>query len=65
MPALYYMSDQPTNCPICGARTDIISDLLHTNLKMLVNECLDIHCKHVFLETEPETENEGRPNSLD
>jgi hypothetical protein len=47
------MNDQPTTCPICGARTDIISDFHHTNLQLLINECLNTHCKHVFLEVEP------------
>lgn len=46
----YLMTDQPTTCPICGARTGIISDLHHTKLKLQVNECLDFGCKHVFLE---------------
>lgn len=50
----YLMNDQPTTCPICGARSDIISDLYHTNLGLFINECLDIHCKHVFLEVDPE-----------
>ena len=50
----YLMNDQPTTCPFCGARTDIISDFYHTNLKLFINECLDIKCKHVFLEVEPE-----------
>jgi len=50
----YVMNDQPTTCPICSARTDTISDLYHTNLRLLINECLDIECKHVFLEVEPE-----------
>lgn len=52
---MYLMTDQPTTCPICGARSEVISDLHHTNLRLFINECLDIQCKHVFLETEPET----------
>jgi hypothetical protein len=50
----YYMLDQPTTCPICGARTDIISSFFHTKLKMEVNECLDNSCKHVFCEVDGE-----------
>ena len=46
------MTDQPTMCPICGARIDIIADFYHTNLLMQINECLDIDCKYVFLEVE-------------
>ncbi len=48
----YLMTDQPTTCPICGVRSDIIADLYHTNLQLLINECLNINCKLVFLEVE-------------
>ena len=46
------MHDQPTTCPICGARTDWIGDFLHTLQKMIVHECLDNRCKYIFLEIE-------------
>jgi hypothetical protein len=46
------MTDQPTTCPICGVRTDIISDFWHTNQQYLISECLNIQCKHVILEVE-------------
>ncbi len=49
---LYLITDQPTTCPTCGTRTDIISNFYHTNLRLFVNECLNINCKHVFLEVE-------------
>ncbi|HWZ15897.1 MAG TPA: hypothetical protein VNW95_11735 [Mucilaginibacter sp.] len=50
---LYYlMGDLPTTCPICGARTQIISDFLHTLKKLGVNECLNDNCKYVFLEVD-------------
>jgi hypothetical protein len=48
----YLFTDQPTTCPICGARADIISDLYHTNLKLQISECLNSRCKHVVLEVE-------------
>lgn len=51
---LYLMTDQPTTYSICGGRTGVIANFYHANLKLLVNECLDIRCKHVFLEIEPE-----------
>jgi hypothetical protein len=41
------MTDQPT--------TDIVADFHHTNIRLLINECLDIRCKQVFLEIEPES----------
>jgi len=46
------MNDQPTTCPICGARTDAFADFHHTNLKLLTNECLNVKCKYLFLEVE-------------
>jgi hypothetical protein len=48
----YLITDQPTTCPICGARTDIISSFFHTLLQLDVNECLDTRCKYVFFEVE-------------
>jgi len=52
-PTIFYLiNDQPTTCPICGARADIISSFLHTLLQMNINECLDNGCKHVFCEVE-------------
>ena len=51
METFYLITDQPTTCPICGARTEITGDFYHTLLRMFVNQCGDIKCKHVFLET--------------
>ena len=48
----YLMSDQPTTCPICGARTDWMGDFLHTNLKMIVHGCFNPKCMHRFLEVD-------------
>jgi len=52
MSIFYLISDQPTTCPVCGVRTEIIADFFHTKLQLLVNESLNIDCKHVFLEAE-------------
>ena len=48
------MLEQPTTCPICGVRTEIISDFSHTRLKMEVNECMSDKCKHIFCEVDGE-----------
>ncbi|MDB5015398.1 MAG: hypothetical protein JWQ84_230 [Mucilaginibacter sp.] len=48
----YLMTDQPTTCPVCGTRTEIISDFYHTLLQLQINECLNGNCKHVFFEVE-------------
>lgn len=49
---LFLRTDNPSTCPICGARTDLIADLNHTNLKVDVQKCLDAKCEFEFLETE-------------
>jgi len=46
------MLEQPTTCPICGARTEVISSFFHTLLKMEVNECLAEKCRHRFCEVD-------------
>lgn len=53
---VYLTTEQPTTCPLCGARTDIVANFYHTNLGMWVNACLNIGCKHVHLEVEPDSQ---------
>jgi predicted RNA-binding Zn ribbon-like protein len=43
------MSDQPTTCPKCGARTDLLADLSHTNAGIQIEQCLNDGCGWVFL----------------
>ena len=52
----FLITDQPSICPKCGARTDVFSDFYHTNLRMWVNVCLNSDCKHVHLEVEPDSQ---------
>jgi hypothetical protein len=47
---VFFMSDQPTTCPYCGARTDIIADFMHTSYKVQINECPDPACGSIFIE---------------
>lgn len=42
-------SEQPTVCPICGARSEVIMNLNHTNDKIEVHLCPDMHCKYEFI----------------
>ncbi len=37
---VFILSDQPTTCPKCGARTDVILDMSHTTNMTQVEECL-------------------------
>ena|SRR5580658_6486161 len=48
----YVMTDQPSTCPICGSRADILSDFYHTLSLFIICECLDSECQHVFFEVE-------------
>jgi len=46
------MSEQPTQCPICLTRTDLVADFAHTNFKGKIEECLNWECKYLFIEQE-------------
>jgi hypothetical protein len=51
---VYSYCDQPTTCPICGARTEIILNLSHTKEKTEIHECLWVFCKYKFIIQEDE-----------
>lgn len=42
-------SDQPTTCPMCSARTDIVLDLSHTKNKTEIHKCLHENCSYEFV----------------
>jgi hypothetical protein len=46
------MTEQPTTCPYCGNRTEIILDLIRTNLKAQIQQCLNGNCRKIFVEEE-------------
>ena len=46
---VYIYSDQPTTCPICSSRTEVILDLSHTKDQTQVHRCLDSECKEEFV----------------
>jgi hypothetical protein len=49
---LYWMNDQPTTCPYCGARTEY-HDLIHQGVVYEINFCLNKeHCGFVFAAVE-------------
>lgn len=41
--------DQPVVCPICGARTEIIVDMSHTNTGSQIHNCLAAECDYEFV----------------
>jgi hypothetical protein len=46
---VYLYSDQPTTCPKCGSRTDIIMDLSHSTDQTQVHKCLAHECEYEFV----------------
>lgn len=44
---VFLYSDQPTTCPKCGSRTEIIFDLSHSINQSQVHQCLT--CKSEFV----------------
>ena len=45
---IYIYSEQPTNCPKCGCRTEIIADFSHTITQRQIHKC-DFNCKYAFV----------------
>jgi hypothetical protein len=42
---VFLVGDQPTTCPICGARTEILYEFKKTQIHL----CLDRRCRYEFL----------------
>jgi len=49
---IFFMIDQPSTCPYCGARCEVLGDFYHTKEKRLVMKCLDGNCAFIFFEDE-------------
>jgi predicted Zn-ribbon and HTH transcriptional regulator len=47
---IYLMSEQPTTCKLCGARTNWLADFSHTNAKLIIHECRNKNCGFLFYE---------------
>ncbi len=45
----FIYSDQPTTCPECGVRSEIIVDLSHTKDQTQVHKCPNEKCKFEFV----------------
>jgi hypothetical protein len=46
---VYLIGDQPTTCPLCGARTKIKNDLLASPEKPQYHMCMAENCKYSFI----------------
>ena len=46
---VYICSDQPTTCPQCGVRCEIIMDLGHSKSQTQINFCRNKECGFEFI----------------
>jgi hypothetical protein len=46
---VYIFSDQPTMCPCCCSRSDILLDFSHTKDKVEVHKCINTNCNYEFV----------------
>ncbi len=46
---VFIYSDQPTTCPKCSARTEIILDLSHTKDQTQIHVCINENCRFAFV----------------
>jgi len=44
----YLMTDQPVMCPLCGARTEILSEEVVEEIIVQQHLCLNGNCKYSF-----------------
>lgn len=49
---IFLISDQPTTCPKCGVRTELLISTYNTELEGQINVCLSSMCRFLFLTTE-------------
>lgn len=46
---IFLVSDQPTTCPKCGVRTEILKGFYTSETEEQINICLSPNCRFVFL----------------
>ena len=56
---LYTFADQPTTCPSCGTRSEIILDMQHTRDLTQVHKCLSEICQREFVMVQDDEINKG------
>ncbi len=52
--SIYLYCEQPSTCPTCGVRTEIIIEWSHTNCEADIHRCLNPDCLREFLMGEDE-----------
>ena len=56
---LFVTTDQPTTCPSCGLRTEIIFDMQHTRDVTQVHKCLAEVCQKEIVMVQDDDINNG------
>lgn len=51
---IYLMGDQPTTCPRCGVRTEMMDYSIGISAKSKYHTCLSNDCKYIFILEEDE-----------
>lgn len=49
---MFLCGDQPTTCPKCGLRTDILLDMSHTRYGTQIHLCENQSCNFLFVQVE-------------
>ena len=49
---VFLCGDQPTTCPKCGVRTDILLDMSHTRYGTQIHLCENDRCNFMFVQIE-------------
>ena len=46
---IYLSNDQPTTCPRCGNRTEIISEFYYEEIYSELHKCISKNCQFQFI----------------
>ena len=46
---VYIYADQPTTCPLCGVRSEIVFDMSHTIHQTQIHHCQNEKCQFKFV----------------
>jgi len=49
---VFLISDQPTTCPLCGCRSEIVHEFKWLVSKPQINHCLSAGCEYWFVTEE-------------
>jgi len=56
---IFIYSDQPTTCPNCGSRSEVILEISQTKHQTQIHKCINKKCKNEFIMQYDEDFNNG------